>query len=354
MKKTYRENKILFVLFLVALISVSLNSVAIAARDLPDDNLAHPVLIYSNNGFTGSGFYLNNGDNIYLVTARHVLFSEATTTLSEKLEPQDYLVPRKFKFRLAYHPEKMTLEFEGVMTRDEMALLNDVTKSKQFKKAIEKLYEKSQHLLLRFNTADLLSYSVPQQLNGSEDDENIVTLQLSDLLEKGFVRYHPSADVAIIKLGGVKTSQKDPSHFTIDFAPGINTRGHGLVAMPKEHTKMFKDVLVGNKIYLFGYPTSITEEDPALDIRTPLLRGGIVAGKNKALKNIILDSPVYYGNSGGLVLEVEQTALGVTNYRGIGLISQLVPFQPNGPKFQNSGYSVAVPMDFVFQLIAEP
>ncbi len=343
-----------FLIIVMSLITITLSSTAIARRDIPDDNLAHPVLIYSDNGVTGSGFYLTADKSIYLVTARHVLFNETISKLTSTLESQDYNIPNKFKFRLSYRPDKMTLSFEGVMSHDDMDLLKrDRTKSKQFKKAIDDLYEKSQHLNLRFNTATLLSYSAQEQVVGSEDDTNELILQLGDLMKKGLIRYHLSADVAIIKIGVTKTLEKDPAHFTIAFSPSIIAKGPGLAAIPKDHTKLFKDVLIGNRIYLFGYPTSISSEDPELDIKSPLLRGGIVAGKNKTLNNIILDSPVYYGNSGGLVLEVEDTSVGVTNYRGIGIISQLVPFLPNSTQFQNSGYSVAVPMDFVYELISD-
>src|ERR1700733_4567254 len=56
-------------------------STAYAQRAIPDDNLAYPVLITLRNGSTGSGFYLNNGKAIYLVTAKHVLFDPITQRL---------------------------------------------------------------------------------------------------------------------------------------------------------------------------------------------------------------------------------------------------------------------------------
>ena len=43
-------------------------------RDIPDDNLAYPVLISRDNKGVASGFYLNNGKEVYFVTAKHVLF----------------------------------------------------------------------------------------------------------------------------------------------------------------------------------------------------------------------------------------------------------------------------------------
>lgn len=50
-------------------------------RALPDDNLGYPVLISFEGGVYGSGFYLDTGSALYLVTAKHVLFDPATGSL---------------------------------------------------------------------------------------------------------------------------------------------------------------------------------------------------------------------------------------------------------------------------------
>ncbi|MCJ7600239.1 MAG: serine protease [Desulfobulbaceae bacterium] len=52
-----------------------------ADREIPDDNLAYPVLISLSTGSNGSGFFLNNNDSIYLITASHVLFDETSGDL---------------------------------------------------------------------------------------------------------------------------------------------------------------------------------------------------------------------------------------------------------------------------------
>lgn len=57
-------------------------------RNIPDDNLAYPVLINLTDctsnipAIKASGFYLDTGSEQYLVTARHVLFNEA-----ERVQP---------------------------------------------------------------------------------------------------------------------------------------------------------------------------------------------------------------------------------------------------------------------------
>ncbi len=59
-----------------------------AAPDLPDDNLAYPVLLISKDN-TGSGFLYNKADASYLVTARHVLFRETSVQVGHK-----FLIPK--------------------------------------------------------------------------------------------------------------------------------------------------------------------------------------------------------------------------------------------------------------------
>jgi hypothetical protein len=50
-------------------------------RAIPDDNLGYPVLITLGNGSSGSGFYIDNGKDIFLVTAKHVFFDPQNDTL---------------------------------------------------------------------------------------------------------------------------------------------------------------------------------------------------------------------------------------------------------------------------------
>ena len=115
------------------------------------------------------------------------------------------------------------------------------------------------------------------------------------------------------------------------------------------YTQRSSDVLVGNEVYIFGYPTSLSIS-PEIDIKKPLLRRGVVAGKNETFKTIILDCPAFYGNSGGLVLEIEDTSITRTEYRAIGIIIRFIPFFKGWT--ENSGYSIAEPMDGLIELLS--
>lgn len=108
---------------------------------------------------------------------------------------------------------------------------------------------------------------------------------------------------------------------------------------------------------VFGYPTSLgLQQFPQLDPMRPLLRKGIVAGTNPASRFLVLDCPVYFGNSGGPVLEVDRQGFG-EKLSIIGVVDQYVPFvQQAGSQTiamqvqTNSGYSLAIPMDSVLEL----
>jgi S1-C subfamily serine protease len=81
---------ILFFLTILALLSPETSH---STPDLPDDNLAYPVLLVSKEG-TGSGFFYNKDDATYLITARHVLFQETSIRV-----PEPFIVPTPLRHK---------------------------------------------------------------------------------------------------------------------------------------------------------------------------------------------------------------------------------------------------------------
>jgi hypothetical protein len=262
---------------------------AAAKRAIPDDNLGYPVLISLKGGGSGSGFYVNTGSTIYLVTARHVLFDPNT----HKLNSSD---------------------------------------------------------------AELLSYSKdPADLN-----PNILSVNLTTLEQSGDVKAHRSEDVAVIKIGTLQ-AKSEPNAETanpIALSAGVTpiSAQNGLVSVIPDSIKTFAQVLTGNEVIVYGYPTSLgLQYLPQLDFRRPLLRKGIVAGLNPEKRSIVLDCPAYPGNSGGPVLQIENEVF-QAHFEVIGVLREYVPFADVSKHltFQilnNSGYSIATPMDFVWELI---
>jgi len=312
--------------------------------DLPEDNLAYPVLLMSKE-VTGSGFFYNKDDATYLITARHVLFKETSLRV-----PDRFVVPTPLRHKFYWQEDKVKkefiLNFYGVMSeseRDELMKAAPKSDHFNFNKAIDLLYKESQKLKLRSNEITLFSYAT--KLYGGGVNE--IEVQLTNLFKSGQIKYHPSQDIAFIRIG---IPRKDAGQDSKKFLEGITQKqGKGSVGLEKDNFKLLKDVDPGNPVFVFGYPTSITKIDPWLDIKLPLLRKGIIAGKNEVLKAIILDCPAFYGNSGGLVIEAEKTPVDKIKYTAIGLITNFVPYEKDW--FQNSGYSVVVPMDFVEELV---
>jgi Trypsin-like peptidase domain len=274
-----------------------------AQRAIPDDNLAYPVLIHGKADMA-SGFYLNNATATFLVTAKHVLFDLKTNKLID-------------------------------------------------------------------SQLDLLSYSK----NPSESGRCLLTLDLAVLDKAGNVKADPSEDVALIKIAtftGTSPSgtpapvsnatQSTPPPRMMQFVAGVTMKentANGIVGVSLDNVKTFAQVLVGNDIFVFGYPSSLgLQELPQLDLLHPLLRKGIVAGENINSRSIVLDCPVYQGNSGGPVLEADHQGFGV-HFSIIGVVIQSVPYADLwvnarqhyvNTTLLNSGYSIAAPMDAVLKL----
>jgi V8-like Glu-specific endopeptidase len=277
-------------LFIFSLSAIVLQQEATAVRAIPDDNLAYPVLITLKNGSQGSGFFLNASKASFLVTARHVLFKQNTDDLLD-------------------------------------------------------------------SDAEILSYAKDPKDKG----KNEFTLDLKALKQNGEIKRHADRDVAVIRIGIEDTSGQR----TLNPTNGVSMRQmakSGILGVAENTVKRYSDVLTANQVFIFGYPTSLgLKEIPQIDYLRPLLRSGIVAGTNDQTKTLIIDCPAYGGNSGGPVLEVEQEDRGRRMWI-IGVVSQFVPAVENwvnaphgytNTNVYNSGYTVATPMDFVLELVAQ-
>ncbi len=292
MKTSYR--KIIFSIILFILIGgVSILPTLLKADEvapaIPEDNLLYPVIIALDSGGTGSGFYLNTKKATYLVTAKHVLYKK--------------------------EGEKESLSGK---------------------------------------TAVLQSY---------DRDSNIQVLRinLEKLVQNNTILCHPTEDLVIIKVLGADV--KDQGR--VKFLEGVITDGNvKITGVPLEGIKRLQDVHVGNDVYIFGYPTSLQNPALGIDFTKPLLKKGLIAGKDLKSKKIILDASLYFGTSGGLVLQFGYNTEHplAREYRAVGIVLMTVPFINefkskqygySNLEFENSGYSLALPMDFLLDLIKD-
>lgn len=261
-------------------------------RYLPDDNLAYPVLIKLDTDRYGSGFFLRSKNSLYLVTAKHVFLN---STDGKFLCNKEFSITAYSRDLLVKEPILISVQLDSV--RDE------------FKK-------------------------------------------------------HTSSDVIVMRMGDIRY-EHEANLDRAFFLPGIKITacpiGASIVWVDEKLFKKYNDIFISNDIFVLGYPVSIGHRNyEQIDIMKPLLRKGIIAGKNERKRTIILDSPVYFGNSGGLVLEVDLIG-GEPRFLPIGVVSEYVPFIEELYSLQhkevvsinraNSGYSVAVPIDNIIDLI---
>ena len=190
-----------------------------------------------------------------------------------------------------------------------------------------------------------------------------VTKFLIDLTKARFA-IHQVADIVVIWIG-TKVDDKMVD-FTLQGASGASiaqvSSTSGMVSVDRDKAiKRLGEVGIGNDVFLYGYPTSLgIQSSPQFDYEKPLLRKGIIAGIYAHHGTIILDCPVYFGNSGGPVIEVEMLPNLQTLHKVIGVVSQFIPFAqqwinpPTGlvnTEFHNSGYSITVAMDKVLEVM---
>jgi Trypsin-like peptidase domain len=205
-------------------------------------------------------------------------------------------------------------------------------------------------------TMTLLSYA----RNPNDTGVNLVSADIKSLFSEGAVIPSASEDVAVVRVATFATPdpmEKQLVHAASRFSPGVvalEMAKTGFVTTPVNNVKKYADVFVGNEIVVYGYPDSIgLKQLPQLDPSRPLLRQGTVAGLNPATKSIVIDCPVYPGNSGGPVVEIDRIAF-QTEFKLIGVVIQYVPFAKGTVNFytlDNSGYAIVAPMDGVLALV---
>jgi len=181
----------------------------------------------------------------------------------------------------------------------------------------------------------------------------------------GYIKYHKKHDVSIIKFADIrKDKQGTKNIFSLEYIEYIDILEEAklpIVGIDEGKCKKFNDVLIANEVIVFGYPRSIgIKKIPQIEYDKPLLRKGIVAGKNNKVKTIVIDCPTYQGYSGGPVIEINKIDIHATVCKVIGLVSQFVPFMEEWKnvtigysnfELSNSGYSIVTPIEVAFELL---
>ena len=302
-----------------------------AGAELPmPDNFSYSVriqLALREKFNLGSGFYFSHGGSIYLVTARHVLF--APTQVRAK-DGSIFALPRHLLHRIRYHKASRLLSLEGVLSsRERDDILKHPSINEAGRQTIQDLYEKPQRLALRAHEATVVT---------CEPGKGELGLRLTAMFIKGLVRYHPVQDVAVVKLGGQAGFVSEVQGKELDKVTALDTAD----------LKRMDHVPQGSQVYMLGF-TYPGNEPTSLKVRRPLLRKGIVEGKDEVSRLLALDCAANPGDSGGLVLqEVDEGARG-KHLKGVGIISGGFRYQREGQGAK--GYSLAIPADAVTELL---
>lgn len=266
----------------------------------PLDNLDLAVIINLDNGLSlGSGFRLKYEGFNFLVSAKHVLYNEKDQLRGTLLN---------FSTPTIIDKEKKTLTFEINL--------------EEAKKFYSKTHDVCAVLLGRNIDVDISV--IPKELR-----HRIVPGTKPQIFEPEPYLILP-VDSGIVNMGSFK----------------------------QENTRNFDSIIIGNDVYIVGYPASLMlENDDIFDTLTPLIRKGIVAGKNNKNDMIIIDCASYPGNSGGPIFEQTED----NYFYVVGLVSRYIPFKiewrNNREKlshieYHNSGYTAGVSMKPIYNLLA--
>lgn len=192
----------------------------------------------------------------------------------------------------------------------------------------------------------------------SESSQTVMTLDLAALMQSGEVRYSPNHDIALVRFEELLLTDRNLNR-------GLNgvsfqTKQTQFVQIPSDQCNRFDQTEVGRDVFIFGFPSSIgLSQIPQIDFSFPLLRKGIVAGKNLNGKIYVLDCPSYQGNSGGPVIGKETDGF-TTRFPLIGIVTEMVPYSESwqntrlgyvNQNISNSGYSIAEPIDIALDMV---
>jgi S1-C subfamily serine protease len=224
----------------------------------------------------------------------------------------------------------------------------------------------ARHVLVNPLTEQFWSLEATLRALSKDVKETAVTvihLNSGQLQDERQIRIDAVRDVAVVRLG---TLTSDGMNTTPGVVVTDRSKG-GIIVAPFDYLTRYTAVDISSQIFMLGYPSIGVTGATQIDRTRPLVRSGIVAGVNAALKTIIIDAPVNHGNSGGPVVQLSRT----NRLRIIGIATQFVPVPedvlplnpgdaPDSPgassrtllALGNSGYGVVASADAIIDLIA--
>jgi hypothetical protein len=220
-------------------------------------------------------------------------------------------------------------------------------------------YNMSSNKLISKN-ARILSY----QGIDRQREPSILELKLDTLENNKTIKTHSTHDVAVIQLSEKIVANGQEGLFYKD-GVSVISGSNILRIVDDRYLRRLNNIAISQDVFVFGYPISIGISGyQQFEPFVPLIRKCIVSGKNNTRKTLIIDCPVYHGNSGGPVIATYENTNGDITYEMIGLVTEYIPFKMDKIKTRvndktandselvsNSGYTVVEPIDFALELI---
>ena len=285
-----------------------------AAQAIPADLLDMPVDIelqdLGPNGAvpkgSASGFFYDDGSSIFLITAKHVLFDlSSSKRTSEIVVLHSYVESADYSSQRTY-----------ILNRDVLAKGGNIRAS---------------------------------------NSDDVAAIRIATLSQ-----VTPKTDLQPLPVGnGTKIIKIATDEAGVSVEGDLKTP---VVAGHREQAETLDKTILGDPVYLIGYPKSLQAAGQKIDFSKPLLRSGVLAQKNSRLNSLVVDCATYKGNSGGPVIEATQVNLSTKFFYVIGVVTEFVPLIDNlistdygfhDVTIENSGYAIVVPMNSVFDLLAE-
>ncbi len=212
-----------------------------------DEFMENVVLIQSKDtAYFASGFLYHTGENLYLLTAKHVIINQKNNILFDELN----------------------------------------------------------------------FYSYPHNAQKEKAVEYSINLKEAFLQRK--VRFGNNFDMIAIQIGITPEGFVNYYNFINKINSPTNINNFSLF----DCILNLDSINVGDEIYLIGYPKSLeVTQFNNFNFNRPLVRKGIISGKDYEYNTILIDCPSYGGNSGGPILVKRNGKL-----KMIGLVSSYVPY----------------------------
>jgi len=200
------------------------------------------------------------------------------------------------------------------------------------------------------NTAEITFYSK----NFKDDKQNYILLDLSQLRKNNLLRSDKHLDICVVNIAKVDSGGG------IKYNDGVHRMGQSVkydqYYLSDESIVRKKDIFLGENIFLVGFPGSLgLKQIPQFDYEMPLLKRGAIASTSNKYNTIIIDCPVYHGNSGGPVF-LERINFESYKIRLIGIVVEFIPLimptvSQNDLITETSSYAVVVPIEYALNLM---